>query len=126
MVKLWDKKTNLYLPNGKEYTPDQIFEEFGFPKFAPTVITIVGHTTMAIDNLDILVNNYGIDEGLTAEDALVAVLAAQEEANKPQPVLDEMVFVAALKAAFPQQAVDETAVINAVKAAKFETTENRR
>jgi len=124
MIKIWDKKTNLILPNGENLTAQEVMERFGFTKHCTAVIEKVGGTTMAIDNLDILVGNYKVDEALLndPEAALSAVLAAREklerETQNSAVSLEETVLVAALKAAFPQQDFDTGAVARAIKTAK--------
>ena len=127
MIKLWNKTENIIFPNGQAMTPQELMSDpnFGFSKHAPTVIEQIGTTTMAIDNLHILMQVYKIDEALVddPEAAFAAVLEARakqaEEAAAHQDGinLNEAVLIAALKAAFPKQEIDADAVATAMKSA---------
>ena len=81
MLKMWDKKTNIIQPDGIEYTPEQIMADpnFGFTRFADTVLEQQGPITVAIDNLATLLMVHGLDESLQDQEALDAILQARKE-----------------------------------------------
>lgn len=81
MMKLWDKKENIITPDGTEWTPEEVMAHPGweFTRTLSTVLTTSGPVTIAIDNLYILQSVYGVPNGLSAEEALAAIIAAQSE-----------------------------------------------
>jgi len=76
MYKLWDKKTNLVLPNGVSYTPEQIKDNpsYGFSKYNDVMIQTCGEITVGIDNVPLLLSNFKLDENLRGQAAIDAIL----------------------------------------------------
>ena len=81
MLKLWDKTSNIIQPDGVEYTPAQIMADpnFGFTRYADTVIEQQGPITVAIDNLVTLLLAYDLDENLQGQEAINAILQVRKE-----------------------------------------------
>ena len=81
MLQIWNKTDNLVLADGKRRTPEEVYNEpgFGWARYADTVlIDVQGGITVAIENLAILCDIYGIDTKLSAKDALAAILDAKQ------------------------------------------------
>ena len=79
--KLWDKQTNLILPDVNIYEPEAIMSMngFGFTRFADTVLGYQGQIVYEIQNLDILKSMHNITES-DPEKALAAIEKAKADA----------------------------------------------
>ena len=76
MYKLWDKKENIIFPDGVEYSPDQIINNpnYGFSRHNETAIELCGATTVIMDNIPLVLFNYGLDESLKGQEAVDAII----------------------------------------------------
>lgn len=79
--KLWNKQTDVILPDGNIYTPEEIMNMsgFGFTRFADTVFGYQGQIVYEIQNLDILKSMHDITES-DPEKALAAIEKAKADA----------------------------------------------
>lgn len=81
---IWDKTSDLILPNGSVNTPQQIFQQY--PMTAPNIGLVIvlemqGNMTVAIDNLDTLRQIYQLGDNLTDDEAV----AEAERIRKSPP-----------------------------------------
>ena len=89
---LWDKKTNLFLPSGRECTPEEIFAEFPFTKRGTVVLEQdMDENTNAIYTLGQLAEMHGISTDLTP-DQMLEEYARIKDAPAPEasPVVAEL------------------------------------
>ena len=74
MLKVWNKQDSLILPNGKVCTPEEVYQDYPWARFAETVIIgINGGITSSIDNLSILCDAHDVVELESGEDTLLAI-----------------------------------------------------
>ena len=99
--ELWDKQTNLILPDGNIYKPEAIMSMngFGFTRFADTVLGYQGQIVYEIQNLDILKSMHNITESdpkkaLTAIEKAKSDAAQTAAAAENEPTAEERIAAA--------------------------------
>jgi hypothetical protein len=96
MLKIWDKQETIIQPNGAPLDREGMFAEFPFSQVAEVLLeqTPLG-ITYAVNDIDILKSNYGIDPALYGEEAIAAIVAAKEIQNAPAgPSAEERIAAA--------------------------------
>ena len=102
MLKIWDKKKSIIMPNGTEHTPEQIMSDpnFGFARYAEVLLEQFGGVTVAIDNISLVLASLELDENLSGQAALDAIIAAKakqkEEAAQPSLLNEAAMQIAAV------------------------------
>lgn len=82
-LKIWDKQSDIYPPAGKKMTPEDVFAEWGWTEDPDSIVvlTMMGQTCGAIDNLEVLKSIHGVD----TEDPEQAVAEIEAILNSPPP-----------------------------------------
>lgn len=99
-IKLWDKKTPLIYANGELASPAKVLEDYPFTRYAPTVLEYnaemdAGIMIGGIDNLYVLRQIHAIDETLTDEQAVEAILEIRNTPlPEPEPRAEERIAAA--------------------------------
>lgn len=105
MIKytIWDKERTLYPPVGEKFTPEKVYERWGWAENPACIVVVseIDGVLQSFDNLGILKQNYNITES----DPEKAVALIEEILNAPPAPIQE----AAAKAS-PQVDMNEAIV----------------
>lgn len=91
MIKytIWDKERTLYPPVGEKFTPEKVYERWGWAENPACIVVVseIDGVLQSFDNLGILKQNYGITES----DPEKAVALIEEILNAPPAPIQEAV-----------------------------------
>jgi|GEM_PF-1658645 hypothetical protein len=98
MLKVWDKKEGLILPDGTALTAEEVMEQYAWAKVASTAVDVIGGITYAIENIGILCQVYGVDEGSNDAETVERIKAVMD-AQSQSTDAPKLVGMDALRAA---------------------------
>lgn len=81
----WEKPNPLRMANGALRTYDELVERYPFAEIEPVVLGMSGPKAMSFNSLSVLVDQFGIDETLTDDEKLAAIVVELEQLQSAGP-----------------------------------------
>lgn len=82
-LEIFDGTKTYMFPNGDIATPERIRQDFPAVDVFQHVLEVNGNVCQAVMSLSALRNNHTVDEGLSDDEAIIAI---QNKMNEPQPI----------------------------------------
>lgn len=89
---LWDRRSSITEPNGVTSTAEQFLANptWAFLENSPVVLSKRDGVVVGVNNLFVLMGNYGVSHALPEKDAFNAVVKAMEQEQERQVSLESL------------------------------------